>query len=63
MKNSNRNLTVHKHTAATVKTILNEFGACGEVLQQVFIVDIVNFDYLVRKAFEQLWVQWQFENG
>ena len=53
---------MYKHAPTSIKSILNELVAAGEMLQQVFVVDIVHFDDLVRESFEELWIQWEFQN-
>lgn len=52
---------VHEHPATSIETILYEFVAGREVFQQVFVVNVVDFDYLVSETFELLLVQRQSE--
>ena len=35
---------MHEDATATVKTLLDERVTCGEVLHDIFIVDVVNLD-------------------
>jgi len=54
---------VDKHSATSIKRVLDEVIAGWEVLEQVFIVDVVDFDDLVVVIPEQILIQWQPEDG
>jgi hypothetical protein len=43
---------MNKHCSSCIQPILNELDAGWEVLQQIFIVDIVNLDDLVLEGLE-----------
>lgn len=43
-----------KHSATSIKRVLNEVIAGWEVLEQVFIVDVVYFDDLVVVILEKI---------
>lgn len=53
---------VNKHATTGIKAILNELVASWEVFQQVFVIDIVNFNHFVSEAFELFLVQRQSQN-
>lgn len=44
---------MHEHASTCIESSLNELVAVVEVLQQVFVVDIVDFYYLVLVVLEQ----------
>ena len=45
-----------KHSATSIKRVLNEVIAGWEVFEQVFVVDIVHFDDLVVIVLEEILV-------
>lgn len=49
-----KNSPVDKHSATSIKRVLNEVIAGWEVLEQVFIVDVVYFDDLVVVILEKI---------
>ena len=49
---------MYQNASTSVKPILDEFVAGWEVLDQVLIVNVVDFDDFVREDVEQMLVQW-----
>jgi hypothetical protein len=50
------NLPMHKHAATTIETFLNKPIGRGKVLQQVFVLYIVDLDNHVLERAEQVFV-------
>jgi hypothetical protein len=46
-RSSYKHLPMNKHCSSCIQPILNELDAGWEVLQQIFVVNIVNLDDLV----------------
>jgi hypothetical protein len=53
---------MHKDAATSVEAILDEFVACWEVLQQVLVINVVDFDDMMSEAFELFLVQRKPQN-
>jgi len=47
---------VHKHPAPTIKTLLNKPYSVREMLKEVLIVHIIDFDDFVLVTFEEVFV-------
>lgn len=56
-----KDLPVNQDTASSVEPILDELVAGFEVLEQVFIINIVHLYDFVRKVLEKLLVQWELQ--
>jgi hypothetical protein len=53
---------MYQNTTATVQPLLNE-SICGrEVLEQIFVFNIVNLDYEMLERLKKLLIHWQSEN-
>lgn len=53
---------MYKHATSRIQAILYEAIAFREMLEQVLIVNIVNLDDFVGKAFEQLLIERQLQH-
>jgi hypothetical protein len=54
---------MNKHCSSRIQPILNEVDAGREMLQQIFIVNIVNLDGLVLEGLELICIQGQPQDG
>lgn len=54
---------MYKHPATAIKPLLNETVGCWEVLQQVFVFDVVDVDYMMLVGAEQILVEWHAQHG
>lgn len=53
---------MHKHPAISVQTIPDELIAGRKMLQEVLIIDIVDFHDLVIEALKKCRVQWKSQD-
>jgi hypothetical protein len=54
---------MYQDTTATIQAFLNESIRCCEVLQQIFIFNVVNLHHQVLERLEKLLVYWQAKDG
>lgn len=54
---------MHQNTSSRGEAILDELVTCRKVLEQILVVDVVDFDDFVLKAFEECLVEGQAEDG
>ena len=54
---------MHKDSSARSKPILNEFVGSGKMLEKVLVFDVVDFNNVMLKAFEQCLLERQTKHG
>jgi len=48
---------MHKHPTPTIKTILDKPYSVGEVLEEVLVIHVIDFDDSVLVIFEEIFVE------